>query len=58
MPPFAHTTVGVGSMVINNNNEILAVQEKYIKEPHWKLPGGFVDPGIKQIEVQQKKYNF
>ena len=37
--------VGAGAMVINNNNEILVVKEKYYKKPHWKLPGGYVDPG-------------
>ena len=37
--------VGIGAMVINENREILVVQEKYYKKPHWKLPGGYVDPG-------------
>ena len=33
------------AMVVNKNKEILVVQEKYYKTPHWKLPGGYVDPG-------------
>ena len=45
VPLFAHTMVGVGAMVVNKNKEILVVQEKYYKTPHWKLPGGYVDPG-------------
>jgi len=45
VPSYAHTMVGAGAMVINNNNEILVVKEKYYKKPHWKLPGGYVDPG-------------
>jgi len=41
--------VGAGAMVINENKEILVVREKYYKKPHWKLPGGYVDPGIIQF---------
>lgn len=45
IPPYAHHMVGVGGMVINENDEILVVQENYSFGPHWKLPGGYVDPG-------------
>ena len=46
VPSYAHTMVGAGAMVVNDKNEILVVQEKYYKRPHhWKLPGGYVDPG-------------
>lgn len=45
VPNFAHTTIGVGAMVVNKNKEILVVQEKYHTQASWKLPGGFVDPG-------------
>jgi len=45
VPPYAHTMVGVGAMVVNSNKEVLVVQEKWYKTPHWKLPGGYVDPG-------------
>lgn len=45
VPYAAHTMVGVGGMVVNNKNEILVIREKYYKQPHWKLPGGYVDPG-------------
>ena len=38
--------VGAGAMVINKDNKILVVREKYYKKPHWKLPGGYVDPGM------------
>jgi hypothetical protein len=27
------------------NNELLCVRERFVKSPHWKLPGGLVDPG-------------
>ncbi|XP_023346586.1 nudix hydrolase 8 [Eurytemora carolleeae] len=45
IPSYAHTLVGVGGMVINERDEILVVQERFYLSPHWKLPGGYVDPG-------------
>lgn len=45
VPYAAHTMVGVGGMVVNSKGEILVIREKYYKKPHWKLPGGYVDPG-------------
>ncbi|XP_046634041.1 nudix hydrolase 8-like [Daphnia pulicaria] len=45
VPSYAHTMVGAGAMVVNDKNEVLVVQERYYKRPHWKLPGGYVDPG-------------
>lgn len=45
IPPFAHTMIGVGAVVINKAREILVVREKYFVIPHWKLPGGYVEPG-------------
>lgn len=37
--------IGVGGLVVNDKKQILVVSEKYYKYPHWKLPGGGVDPG-------------
>jgi len=45
IPSYAHTNIGVGGMVINDKDEILVVQERFYLAPHWKLPGGYVDPG-------------
>ncbi|XP_067015100.1 uncharacterized protein [Anabrus simplex] len=45
IPPFAHTMVGVGAVVVNSADEILVVQERFFNVPHWKLPGGYVEPG-------------
>eukprot|EP00091_Calanus_sinicus_P023145 TRINITY_DN7681_c0_g1_i1.p1 TRINITY_DN7681_c0_g1~~TRINITY_DN7681_c0_g1_i1.p1 ORF type:complete len:188 (-),score=52.33 TRINITY_DN7681_c0_g1_i1:134-697(-) len=45
IPSFAHTLVGVGGMVVNDKDEVLVVQERFFTAPHWKLPGGYVDPG-------------
>lgn len=47
IPPYAHTNLGVGGFVYNESkNEILVIKEKYIKTPMWKLPGGYVEPGL------------
>lgn len=46
IPPFAHTMVGVGGIVINAKDQILSISEKQSIIPgSWKLPGGYVDPG-------------
>ena len=45
IPPYAHHMIGVGGMVVNDRDEILAVQEKYSVQASWKLPGGYVEPG-------------
>lgn len=46
IPPFAHTMVGVGGLVITDDNRVLVISEKNAVIPgSWKLPGGFVDPG-------------
>lgn len=47
IPPFATHTIGVGGLVINDNNELLTIREKgQVKtHPHnWKFPGGMLDP--------------
>jgi len=36
--------------VVNEKNQVLAVCEKYRRKPHWKLPGGMVDRGLKLIQ--------
>jgi len=47
VPDYAHHTVGVGGFVVNEKDEILVIQERFLfqNKPHWKLPGGYVDPG-------------
>ncbi|XP_043221677.1 nudix hydrolase 8-like [Amphibalanus amphitrite] len=46
IPPYAHSLVGVGGLVVaEDGQQLLVVREKYYKQPHWKLPGGFVEPG-------------
>ena len=40
--------IGVAGFVVNDKNEVLLVQEKWlrsIKLAHWKLPGGVCEPG-------------
>lgn len=47
IPPYAHTLIGVGAIVINDKSELLVVKEKYniLPTSMWKLPGGYVEPG-------------
>lgn len=60
VPPFSHTMVGVGALIINDKNQVLAVSERnaLIKES-WKLPGGYlemnenlVDAAIREVEEE------
>ncbi|XP_065216980.1 uncharacterized protein LOC135843147 [Planococcus citri] len=44
IPPYAHTMVGVGGIVVNNKDELLTVYQSYGKYETWKLPGGYVEP--------------
>lgn len=37
--------VGIGAVVVNEDNEVLTVKEKYGQRIQWKLPGGYVEPG-------------
>lgn len=44
-PPYAHTMLGVGGIVVNDKNEILVVSEKNaLIANSWKLPGGYIEP--------------
>ncbi|CAH0388962.1 unnamed protein product [Bemisia tabaci] len=45
IPVYAHTMVGIGAVVVNEDNEVLTVKEKYGQRIQWKLPGGYVEPG-------------
>lgn len=48
IPDFAHTMIGVGGIVINEQNQILTISEKTAIIPgSWKLPGGYVEPSNK-----------
>ncbi|XP_020294816.1 nudix hydrolase 7 [Pseudomyrmex gracilis] len=57
VPNYAHTFLGVGAFVFNEDtDEILVVKEKYAhkKANFWKLPGGYVEPG-ENIETAAKR---
>lgn len=45
IPPYAHTILAIGGIVINSKNEVLVVKERYYLTPHWKFPGGMIEPG-------------
>ncbi|KAL4712308.1 hypothetical protein ACJJTC_004070 [Scirpophaga incertulas] len=66
LPPACHTNLGVGGLVINDNNQLLVVVEKHTEIAHWKLPGGYVEiviihpllgscPHIKLLTMLAKK---
>ncbi|KAG5670531.1 hypothetical protein PVAND_000789 [Polypedilum vanderplanki] len=60
VPPFAHTMVGVGALVINDKNQVLVVSERNALIPNsWKLPGGYcemrenlIDAAIREVEEE------
>mmetsp|Transcript_37402 Transcript_37402/g.60869 ORF Transcript_37402/g.60869 Transcript_37402/m.60869 type:complete len:270 (+) Transcript_37402:627-1436(+) len=45
VPHFGFHQVGVGSLVMNDCNQILLVKERHATVDRWKMPGGLVDPG-------------
>lgn len=45
IPQYAHTMIGVGAVVVNKDQELLVVCERFHARPHWKLPGGYLEPG-------------
>ncbi|ROT84025.1 uncharacterized protein [Penaeus vannamei] len=45
IPRYAHNVIGVGAFVVNDDDELLVVRERFHTRPHWKLPGGYVEPG-------------
>ncbi|XP_057332918.1 uncharacterized protein LOC130672382 [Microplitis mediator] len=58
IPPYAHTNLGVGGFVINDDtNEVLVIKEKYSahKSAKWKLPGGYVEPGENIPEAVERE---
>lgn len=52
--------VGVAGFVVNDKNQLLVIQEKYLialKRPIWKLPGGLADPGKEIFQyVHEKRF--
>jgi len=45
VPEYPYTGIGVGGLLINSNNQVLMVKEKYAFSDFYKLPGGHVDKG-------------
>ncbi|KJE93091.1 NUDIX domain-containing protein, variant 2 [Capsaspora owczarzaki ATCC 30864] len=45
LPTYATHYVGVGGFVLNDQNELLVVSERYGDKPMWKLPGGHANRG-------------
>ncbi|KAK3930277.1 Nudix hydrolase 8 [Frankliniella fusca] len=55
IPQYASTMVGVGAIVMNDRRQILVVSEKYKLFPHWKLPGGYVEPGEEIVNAAERE---
>lgn len=52
IPPYAHTMVGVGALVVDDRNQILVVSEKHaLIKGSWKLPGGYVEPAENFVDA-------
>ncbi|NQT60769.1 MAG: NUDIX domain-containing protein [Bacteroidetes bacterium] len=45
VPGYATHYIGAGGVVIDDQNRILVIQERYHTRKHFKLPGGALDPG-------------
>ena len=44
IPGYATHYIGAGGVVLDQNNRLLVIQEKYHNKKHYKLPGGALDP--------------
>jgi len=55
VPGYATHYIGVGGVLIDTQNRILVIQERYHTRRHYKLPGGALDPGehISQAAVRE-----
>ncbi|XP_076434944.1 nucleoside diphosphate-linked moiety X motif 6-like [Babylonia areolata] len=48
LPEYANQYIGVAGFVVNSDNQVLAIKEKFPdgkSMPNWKLPGGHADKG-------------
>lgn len=45
IPGYATHYIGVGGVLLDNENRLLVIQERYHQRKHYKLPGGALEPG-------------
>ena len=45
IPEYPSLYIGVGTITVNDKNEILVIKEKVRFYNNWKFPGGYVDKG-------------
>jgi len=58
IPVYAHTTVGIGAIVVTDDrSKVLVVQENYKQKNMriWKFPGGYVEPGEELSHAAQRE---
>ena len=58
IPNYATPNLGAGAVVINENNELLVVNERFRRDqtkPYFKLPGGAVDPAENIGEAAERE---
>ena len=44
-PPYATHYIGAGGVILDDDNRILVIQERFHTKKHYKLPGGALDQG-------------
>jgi hypothetical protein len=52
LPGYASQYLGCAGLVLNAQQQVLVVQERFMKDKHWKLPGGLAEPGITRLAYQ------
>ncbi len=58
IPPYATHYIGVGGVVVDDDDNLLVVNETYrqnLARPFWKLPGGLLDPGENLVHGIQRE---
>ncbi|XP_021346359.1 nucleoside diphosphate-linked moiety X motif 6-like isoform X2 [Mizuhopecten yessoensis] len=56
LPGFASQYLGVAGFVLNDDNQVLVIQERFnISHKHWKLPGGLADEGEDLAVTSQRE---
>lgn len=57
VPPYPFTNIGVGALVVDDQNRVLVVKEKWVPKQFkmWKFPGGSSEPGEDISEAMKRE---